>query len=172
MTAAHQGLDASGAAGRRRGRRPPDQPHRKGCHTQRRTSDEAQRRVREALGLFIDNANEVTLKDDVQMQLQLATQASPLLYISCKDKYSGKKDFCLSRRRSRVRASSTPPFTHYKSITSGQSIGLATTQSMPGGALGVPTQSVGRCRVYRRRCRPDPRAWGGRPDPDAGDRAD
>src|SRR5215211_1312919 len=38
-----------------------------GCHTQGRTIEEARRRIREALGLFVDNATNATLKDDVQM---------------------------------------------------------------------------------------------------------
>jgi predicted RNase H-like HicB family nuclease len=36
-----------------------------GCHTQGRTIDQARRRIREALGLFIENSDTVELKDDV-----------------------------------------------------------------------------------------------------------
>jgi predicted RNase H-like HicB family nuclease len=36
-----------------------------GCHTQGRTIDQARRRIREALGLFIDDSDAVELKDDV-----------------------------------------------------------------------------------------------------------
>ena len=43
-----------------------------GCHTQGRTIEEARRRIREALGLFVDNATKATLKDDVQMPKRVA----------------------------------------------------------------------------------------------------
>jgi predicted RNase H-like HicB family nuclease len=39
----------------------------RGCHTRGRTVDEARRRIREALGLFIDDARKVTLVDDVKL---------------------------------------------------------------------------------------------------------
>lgn len=39
----------------------------RGCHTQGRTVDEARRRIREALGLFIDDVRKVTLVDDVKL---------------------------------------------------------------------------------------------------------
>ena len=42
-------------------------PEVRGCHTQGRTVDEAHRRIREALGLFIDDANAVTLHDQVKL---------------------------------------------------------------------------------------------------------
>src|SRR5262245_3219893 len=38
-----------------------------GCHTQGRTVDEARRRIREALSLFIDNAASVDLVDRVRL---------------------------------------------------------------------------------------------------------
>lgn len=38
-----------------------------GCHTQGRTVDEARRRVREALGLFVDGAARARLIDDVRL---------------------------------------------------------------------------------------------------------
>lgn len=39
----------------------------RGCHTQGRTVDEARRRIREALELFVDDAASATLIDDVRM---------------------------------------------------------------------------------------------------------
>ena len=39
----------------------------RGCHTQGRTVDEARRRIREALGLFVDHARSATLVDDVKL---------------------------------------------------------------------------------------------------------
>lgn len=38
-----------------------------GCHTQGRTVDEARRRIREALALFVDDADKARLVDDVRM---------------------------------------------------------------------------------------------------------
>lgn len=38
-----------------------------GCHTQGRTIEEARRRIRQALSLFVDNAKGAKLVDDVQM---------------------------------------------------------------------------------------------------------
>jgi len=42
-------------------------PRVRGCHTQGRTLDEARRRIREALALFIDDANTVLLRDDIRL---------------------------------------------------------------------------------------------------------
>lgn len=39
----------------------------KGCHTQGRTVEEARRRIRDALALFVDDAATATLKDDVKL---------------------------------------------------------------------------------------------------------
>lgn len=39
----------------------------RGCHTQGRTVDEARRRIREALGLFVDDADTARLVDHVQL---------------------------------------------------------------------------------------------------------
>jgi len=38
-----------------------------GCHTQGRTVEEARRRIREALGLFVRNARTVKLKDQISL---------------------------------------------------------------------------------------------------------
>ena len=38
-----------------------------GCHTQGRTVDEARRRIREALGLFVDDAGKAPIVDDVKL---------------------------------------------------------------------------------------------------------
>jgi predicted RNase H-like HicB family nuclease len=38
-----------------------------GCHTQGRTVDEARRRIREALGLFVDDAETASLKDHIKL---------------------------------------------------------------------------------------------------------
>jgi predicted RNase H-like HicB family nuclease len=39
----------------------------RGCHTQGRTVDEARRRIREALELFVDDARKVSIVDDVKL---------------------------------------------------------------------------------------------------------
>jgi predicted RNase H-like HicB family nuclease len=39
----------------------------RGCHTQGRTVDEARRRIREALGLFVANADKANLVDSVKL---------------------------------------------------------------------------------------------------------
>jgi len=39
----------------------------RGCHTQGRTVDEARRRIREALGLFVDNARKASIVDNVKL---------------------------------------------------------------------------------------------------------
>ena len=44
----------------------------RGCHTQGRTIDGARRRIRETLGLFVDNVKNVTLVDDVRMPKRVA----------------------------------------------------------------------------------------------------
>ncbi len=38
-----------------------------GCHTHGRTLEEARRRIREALGLFVDDAKTARLVDDIRM---------------------------------------------------------------------------------------------------------
>ena len=42
-------------------------PRIRGCHTQGRSIEEARRRIREALGLFIDNTERVDLRDEVEL---------------------------------------------------------------------------------------------------------
>ena len=43
-----------------------------GCHTQGRTIQEAERRIREALGLFVDDADDAELSRDVKLPADLA----------------------------------------------------------------------------------------------------
>jgi predicted RNase H-like HicB family nuclease len=45
-----------------------------GCHTQGRTVDEARRRIREALALFVEHARDAELVDDVRLPVE-ATKA-------------------------------------------------------------------------------------------------
>ena len=44
----------------------------RGCHTQGRTVDEARRRIREALGLFVDDARRVSIVDEVKLPIAAA----------------------------------------------------------------------------------------------------
>lgn len=46
----------------------------RGCHTQGRTVDEARRRIREALELFVDDARTARIVDDVKLPMA-ATRA-------------------------------------------------------------------------------------------------
>jgi predicted RNase H-like HicB family nuclease len=49
-----------------------------GCHTQGRTIAQARERIREALGLFDDNADKATLKDDVRLPQSVLEQLAQL----------------------------------------------------------------------------------------------
>jgi predicted RNase H-like HicB family nuclease len=42
-------------------------PKVKGCHTYGRTIEQARERIREALGLYVDNADTAEIEDDVRM---------------------------------------------------------------------------------------------------------
>jgi predicted RNase H-like HicB family nuclease len=42
-------------------------PRVRGCHTHGRSLDEARKRIREALGLFVTNADTATLVDDIRL---------------------------------------------------------------------------------------------------------
>src|SRR2546429_842782 len=44
----------------------------RGCHTQGRTVDEARRRIREALDLFVTNARSATFVDNVKLPARAA----------------------------------------------------------------------------------------------------
>ena len=45
----------------------------RGCHTQGRTIDEARRRIREALALFVDDAAGAELRDDLRLPAKART---------------------------------------------------------------------------------------------------
>lgn len=42
-------------------------PRFRGCHTQGRTLDEARRRIREALSLYVDEADRLELRDEIEL---------------------------------------------------------------------------------------------------------
>lgn len=49
----------------------------RGCHTQGRTVDEARRRIREALELFVDDARKASIVDDVRRPSAATNISSP-----------------------------------------------------------------------------------------------
>ena len=50
----------------------------RGCHTQGRTIEEAERRVREALGLFVDGAEGAALERDVRLPAKIRQELEML----------------------------------------------------------------------------------------------
>jgi len=50
----------------------------RGCHTQGRTIEEAERRVREALGLFVDGAEGAALERDVRLPAKIRQELKML----------------------------------------------------------------------------------------------
>ena len=49
----------------------------RGCHTQGRTVDEARRRIREAMSLFIDNARTAKIVDNVKLPADARRRLAP-----------------------------------------------------------------------------------------------
>jgi predicted RNase H-like HicB family nuclease len=49
-------------------------PEVKGCHSCGRTIDQARERIREALGLFVDDADDAEIVDDVELPVNVARQ--------------------------------------------------------------------------------------------------
>jgi predicted RNase H-like HicB family nuclease len=47
----------------------------RGCHTYGRTIDQARRRIREALSLWVDDANRTTLVDDIRLPAKMRALA-------------------------------------------------------------------------------------------------
>lgn len=58
------------------GRWTVDVPEVKGCHTYGRTIDQARERLREALKLFVDDADTAEIVDDVRLPLELRRQVT------------------------------------------------------------------------------------------------
>jgi predicted RNase H-like HicB family nuclease len=50
----------------------------RGCHTQGRTIEEAERRAREALGLFVDGAESATLEREVRLPAKIRQELKRL----------------------------------------------------------------------------------------------
>jgi predicted RNase H-like HicB family nuclease len=71
----------------------------RGCHTQGRTVDEARRRIREALALFVDDARKASIVDDVKLP-NAATRAIRA-YVTLRKK-ADQEDRRAARRAVRV----------------------------------------------------------------------
>jgi predicted RNase H-like HicB family nuclease len=52
----------------------------RGCHTQGRTIEEAERRVREALGLFVDGAESAALERDIRLPAKIRQELQMLSF--------------------------------------------------------------------------------------------
>jgi len=74
----------------------------RGCHTQGRTVDEARRRVREALSLFVDDAASADFID--QVKLPLAVRKAILAYATLRKRADAEDKRASAAARRAVRA--------------------------------------------------------------------
>jgi predicted RNase H-like HicB family nuclease len=74
----------------------------RGCHTQGRTVDEARRRIREALELFIDDARSAELVDDVKLPATAAKAIRAYATLRKKADQEDKRASAAARRAVRV----------------------------------------------------------------------
>lgn len=74
----------------------------RGCHTQGRTVDEARRRIREALELFVDDARKATIVDDVKLPTGAARAVRAYATLRKKAKEEGRRAALAARRAVRV----------------------------------------------------------------------
>jgi len=74
----------------------------RGCHTQGRTVDEARRRVREALELFVDGARKATLVDDVKLPRDAALAVRAYTALRKKAEQEHRRAALAARRAVRV----------------------------------------------------------------------
>ena len=74
----------------------------RGCHTQGRTVDEARRRIREALGLFIDDADTVDLIDAVKLPASAAKAIRTYATLRKKADHQDKRAAAAAREAVRV----------------------------------------------------------------------
>lgn len=73
----------------------------RGCHTQGRTIDEARRRIRESLSLFIDSADKAELIDDVRLPREVSQRLGA--YRSARARAAKEQDRARSQAKSAVR---------------------------------------------------------------------
>ena len=73
-----------------------------GCHTQGRTVDEARRRIREALELFVDAAREATIVDDIKLPTGAARAVRAYRTLRKKAQEEDRRAALAARRAVRV----------------------------------------------------------------------
>jgi predicted RNase H-like HicB family nuclease len=74
----------------------------RGCHTQGRTVDEARRRIREALGLFIDHPRAVKIVDDIRLPTEAKKAISAYAKLRKKADEEDRRAAAAARRAVRV----------------------------------------------------------------------
>jgi len=74
----------------------------RGCHTQGRTVDEARRRIREALGLFVADAEAATLVDHVKLPTTAARVVREYASLKKKAKEQDRRATAAAKRAVRV----------------------------------------------------------------------
>src|SRR6476659_8516707 len=75
-----------------------------GCHTQGRTINEARRRIREALSLFVDDAAKATLVDDIKLPAHYRRMLDTLaIDRDAERKYHGRVMLKLRRAATQLR---------------------------------------------------------------------
>jgi predicted RNase H-like HicB family nuclease len=74
----------------------------RGCHTQGRTVDEARRRVREALGLFVEDAGSARLVDHVQLPATAAKAVRDYASLRKQAREQDRRAVAAARRAVRI----------------------------------------------------------------------
>lgn len=74
----------------------------RGCHTQGRTVDEARRRIREAMRLFIDNTRGVKIVDDIRLPADARKAISAYAKLRKRADDEGRRAAAAARRAVRV----------------------------------------------------------------------
>src|SRR4030095_3420569 len=70
----------------------------RGCHTQGRTVDEARRRLREALGLFVEDAGSARLVDHVRLPARAAKAVRDYASLRKKAREQDRRAIAAARR--------------------------------------------------------------------------
>ena len=76
--------------------------HDRGCHTQGRTVDEARRRIREALGLFVDDPQSVRLVDHVRLPAPAAKAVRDYASLRRKAREQDRRAIAAARKAVRI----------------------------------------------------------------------
>ena len=74
----------------------------RGCHTQGRTVDEARRRIREALDLFVDDARTAPIVDDVKLPRRAAQAVRAYATLRRKAEQEDRRAAMAARRAVRM----------------------------------------------------------------------